>query len=134
MAHKASDGKMFPSLTQVSKYEASLSDKGKEETTDAPSDSMHQMVRQHGLAMDVHVVREGNGRTRVTAKHQDGFVHKSVHPETYRALDVGKELMGIEPPPAVQTLGKSRSHPTGPKEEDRVKREDNRAPEEEDES
>lgn len=131
MAHKASDGKMFPSLTQVSKYEASLSDKGKEETTDAPSDSMHQMVRQHGLAMKTTTTREGNGRTRLTVVHQDGFKHDSVHPETYRAVNLASEMLGVEAPPAVQTLGKSRSHPTGPKEEDRVKREDNRGEEEE---
>ena len=104
----------------------SLADKGKIDAGNAPADSVVGHVKQHGLAMDVRIVREGNGRTRVTAKHQDGYVHNSVHPETYRALDIGKELLGIEPPPAVQTLGKSRAQPTGPKEDERVKREDNR--------
>ena len=112
---------------QRNKYESSLADKGKTDVNKAPGGMQHQdALRHHGLAMEVTIKREGNGRTRITAKHQDGFKHEQVHPETYRAHDMARELLGIEPPPAVQTLGRSRAQPTGPKEDERVRKEDNR--------
>lgn len=126
MSFAASDGKEFSHPMQREKYEKWLGEKAK-----APGGLQHEQdSRLHGPATEVTIRREGLGRHVVTAKHVDGYTHQSVHPEAYRAHEVASSLLGIEPPPAVGTLGRSRAHPTGPKEKERVDREDNRRPEE----
>lgn len=132
--HTASDGHLFATMGQMRRYEESLGKLHRNSLADlarAKEDSHKGHVNEHGIATEVTIKREGNGRTRITSKHEDGFKHNSVHPETYRAHDVARDLLGIEPPPAVQTLGRSRAHPTGPKEDERVRREDGREEEEE---
>lgn len=130
MSATASDGKMFPSVSQARLYDEAnghLTRKSLADIEDAPGGPAHQdAIKHHGIAQKITIERVGNGRTRVESTHQDGFKHTSVHPETFRAHDIARELLGIEPPPALQTHSRARSQPTGPKEEERVRKEDNR--------
>lgn len=97
------------------------------ESQKAPGGPSHKdSLDQHGFVKDVRIVREGNGRHRVTAIHQDGTKYTSVQPEAYRAHEIARELLGIEPPPAVATHSRARSHPQGPKEDERIRKEDSR--------
>lgn len=122
MAYTARDGHKFPTAIQHAKYERWLDEQDK-----APGGPAHEEAfNKHGMARKVVIEREGNGRTRITSFHNDGHRFTQVHPETYRAHDMARELLGIEPPPAVQTHGRARAHPTGPKEEERIRREDHR--------
>lgn len=131
MSYKAKDGRHFTHPMQGRVYDQSLAAQGKENAGRAPGGAQHEdAIRQHGLASKVVIERVGNGRTRLTATHADGFKHTSVHPETYRAHDLGRELLGIEAPPALQTHSRARSQPRGPKEDERVALEDNREVEE----
>lgn len=93
----------------------------------APSSDPQGAAREHGLAKHVTITREGMGRHRVEAELGDGSMHTSVHPEAYRAVDIAKDLLGIEAPPAFQTSGRARSQPVGPKESDRISFEDGRS-------
>ena len=131
MAYKAKDGRSFTHPMQGQAYARGLAEEGQQQTKDAPGGPQHEeAVRAHGLAKKVIIERDGNGRTRLTATHADGFKHTSVHPEAYRAHDLGRELLGIEAPPALQTHSRARSQPRGPKEDDRVASEDHREVEE----
>lgn len=131
MAYKAKDGRSFTHPMQGQAYDRSLAEEGQQQTKDAPGGPQHEeAVRAHGLAKKVIIERDGNGRTRLTATHADGFKHTSVHPEAYRAHDLGRELLGIEAPPALQTHSRARSQPRGPKEDERVASEDHREVEE----
>lgn len=127
MAYKAKDGRHFTHPMQGQAYDRGLADEGQEQTKEAPGGPQHEdAIRQHGLANKVVIERDGNGRTRLTATHADGFKHTSVHPEAYRAHDLGRELLGIEAPPALQTHSRARSQPRGPKEDERIAQEDSR--------
>ena len=127
MAYKAKDGREFTHPMQGQAYDRGLAEEGQEQTKEAPGGPQHEdAIRQHGLASKVVIERDGNGRTRLTATHADGFKHTSVHPEAYRAHDLGRELLGIEAPPALQTHSRARSQPRGPKEDERIAQEDSR--------
>jgi hypothetical protein len=134
MAYIAKDGRHFTHPLQGRTYDKSLAEEGHDQTKDAPGGPQHEeAVRAHGLASKIIIERGesvGNGRTRLTAIHADGFKHTSVHPEAYRAHDLGRELLGIEAPPALQTHSRARSQPRGPKEDERVAQEDSREVEE----
>lgn len=134
MRYTAKDGKTFPNALQGRKYEESIGALQRNSLSDLAKarggPSHKDDLAQHGLARKVTIERQGNGRTSVTAVMADGFKHESVHPETYRAHDIGRELLGIEPPPALQTHSKGRAQPQGPKEEERIRNEDNRVDEE----
>lgn len=131
MAYIAKDGRHFTHSMQGRAYDKSLAEEGQDKIKDAPGGPQHEeAVRAHGLAKKVIIERDGNGRTRLTATHADGFKHTSVHPEAYRAHDLGRELLGIEAPPGLQTHSRARSQPRGPKEDERVANEDNREVEE----
>jgi hypothetical protein len=132
MGYIATDGRHFTHPLQGRNYDRSLAEESEKQTKDAPGGPQHEeAVRQHGLAKKVVIERDGNGRTRLTATHADGFKHTSVHPEAYRAHDLGRELLGIEAPPALQTHSRARSQPRGPKEDERVAQEDSRVIDEE---
>ncbi len=123
----ARDGKTFSHPMQAAKYERWLDEKDR-----APGGTAHdEAARLHGPAKRVTIEREGLGRHVVTSEHVDGFKHQSVHPEAFRAHQVGAALLGIEAPAAVQTHSRARAHPTGPKESDRLASEDGRRSEEE---
>lgn len=130
MIYTAKDGKRFNNNIQGRKYDESLGALHRNSLADlagARGGLAHQdAVTQHGLARKVTIEREGNGRHRVTAVMADGHKHTDVHPEAFRAHDIARELLGIEAPPAIQTHGRARSQPTGPKEDERVRKEDNR--------
>ena len=136
MSYTAADGKRFASSIAGRRYDESngvLVRKSLADIEDAPGGASHQdSMAHHGLARKVVIEREGNGRTRIEWEHADGTKGQMVHPETFRAHEMGRELLGIEAPPAVQTHGRSRSQPQGPKENERIKKEDGRVDEEED--
>lgn len=121
MSYVARDGKEFGHPMQGRKYDQWLQQKEK-----APGGPQHEHdIRAHGPVREVTIKREGLGRHVLTAKHADGYVHQSVHPEAFRAHQIQAQMLGIdEPPPAVQTHARSRAHPIGPKEEDRIRHED----------
>ncbi len=121
----ASDGKTFHHAQQHQKYQNWLDEKEK-----APSGNVHkQAILDHGNVRGINISVEGAGRHRVTLKHADGATSTSVHPQSYRALEVAKEFYVPPPPDAIETHARSRVHPTGPKEADRVRREDGRVDE-----
>lgn len=134
MAYKAKDGRTFTHPMQGQAYDRGLAEEGHDLTKEAPGGPQHEdAIRHHGLANKIIIERGpevGNGRTRLTAIHADGHKHTSVHPEAYRAHDLGRELLGIEAPPALQTHSRARSQPRGPKEDERVAKEDSREVEE----
>lgn len=122
MAYTAKDGKQFTHPMQGQVHDRWLRDSEK-----APGGPTHKdALLQHGPVKKIVIEREGMGRHRVTATHQDGETHTSVHPEAYRAHEITRELLGIEPPPAIQTHSRARAQPQGPKEEDRIRKEDHR--------
>lgn len=139
MAWTSKDGHRFPSRSQQRLYEESegnlwrpslrdtaTAQKSADDVANAPRGGHQGVTRAHGLAHKTTVEQDGNGRWRVTSWHRDGFSHTSVHPEYYRAKDVANELHGSEPPPGLATMGRARSQPTGPKEDERIRREDSR--------
>ncbi len=136
MKYTAKDGKTFPNAIQGRKYDESIGGLKRDSLSDlakargGPSHS--DDLAQHGFVKKVSIIREGNGRHKVEAVHQDGFKHQSVHPEAYRAHDIARELLGIEPPPALGTHSKARTQPRGPKEDERVAKEDSRTVDSED--
>ena len=76
------------------------------------------------------MVSDGPGRWRLTTKHADGQESTSVHPQVWRAHEVaGKYLNPDGPPGALETHQRARSHPTGPKEDERIAKEDGRSTE-----
>lgn len=119
---KAKDGKEFGHPEQARLYDKSLDTK--ENAPGGPS-HLHDL-REHGPVKKITIERTGNGRHEVRAVHQDGFRSQSVHPEAFRAHEIARELLGIEPPPAIQTHSRARSQPTGPKEDERIRQEDGR--------
>lgn len=130
MSVKASDGKRFATVSQARRYEESIGNLQRTSLSDlakARGGPSHQDdLNQHGFVKKLSIERDGNGRHKVTAVHNDGFKHQSVHPEAYRAHDIARELLGIEPPPALATHSRSRAQPRGPKEDERVAKEDSR--------
>lgn len=128
MAYKAKDGKILPTVMQGRKYDESLAEKSKSETENAPGGPEHiENVRAHGVVHKSVIEFEGNGRWRHTATHADGVESTSVHPQWHRAHDV--QAMYFDPdgkPGALETHQKSRSHPVGPKESERLDKEDGR--------
>lgn len=127
MIYKARDGKEFHDTIRGRKYDAWLAKESELDTKEAPGGPTHKAdLEEHGFVKKITISREGNGRHRVEAVHQDGFHHNSVHPEAYRAHDIARDLLGIEPPPALGTHSRSRTQPRGPKEDERIAREDGR--------
>lgn|SRR5487761_2481048 len=138
MNYIAKDGKRFPDSIRGRRYDNWLAEKdstpqkSQEDVKNAPGGPGHlQALKEHGLPREVRIINEGGGRHRVISIHQDGYRYESVHPEAFRAFQVAKELKGIEEPPALQTHARSRSQPTGPKEKERIDKEDQRDTEEE---
>jgi hypothetical protein len=122
MSWKASDGRAFPTFIQRNKYEQWLHDKGA-----APGGPSHEEAyRLHGVAKHIEVDIEDGGRYVVRTKHADGYQYQGVHPQAHVANDVVGHLIGVNPPIAIETHGRARAHPTGPKEEERIAREDSR--------
>jgi len=120
MSFTATDGKVFQHAEQHQKYQAWLDTEAK-----APSGRIHEQgVKDHGLPVEVRVKNEGGGRHRVTMVHADGKESTSVHPEAFRAFDVARETYVPPPPPAIDTHARSRVHPVGEKEIQRIRRED----------
>lgn len=124
--YTASDGKEFHHAQQHQKYQNWL-----DQEAQAPSGAQHaQGVKEHGNVRHISIDVEGSGRHRVTMKHADGTETTSVHPQAYRALEVAKEHYVPPAPAAIETHSRARAHPTGPKEQERIKREDGQVEEE----
>lgn len=127
MSYKARDGRIFPSVVQGRAYDRSLAERGGDDVEAAPGGPQHEHdLKTHGIAKSIKIEYDGPGRWRHTSEHADGYKSTSVHPEAYRAHEVAKNYLGIEPPPAVQTHARSRAHPVGPKESERLDAEDGR--------
>lgn len=135
MLYKARDGRKFGNVIQGRKYDRSLDeqrvqtqvDRGREDIENAPGGPQHEHdLREHGIALESTVKYDGPGRWKHVAVHSDGYKAESVHPEAYRAHEVQAKYLAIEPPPAIQTHSKARSYPTGPKEAERIAKEDGR--------
>lgn len=127
MSYKAKDGKRFPTVTQGLKWDRSLAERGSDDVANAPGGtSWEHDLKTHGIARETRIIREGNGRHVLVAIHADGYRHQSVHPEAYRAHEIESRMLGIEAPPAIQTHARARSQPVGPKEEERIAKEDGR--------
>lgn len=133
MSYRASDGKVFPSRMRAEKYQASIAQKGKDDFDNAPGGASWEHDRkQHGPVTESTIKMDGTGRWLVKAKHGDGHVHQSVHPQRARANEVQEHLLDLDnPPAALQTHQRSKAHPQGPKESDRIREEDHREDEDE---
>ena len=124
MSWQASDGRSFPTFIQRNKYEQWLEEKSK-----APGGHPEEEAfRLHGTPKHIEVIVEGNGRYRVRSEHPDGFKYEGVHPQAHVVQHVVGDLVGVNPPMAIETHSKSRAHPTGPKEQERIAKEDHRLP------
>jgi len=133
VSFQASDGHAFPTRNRADKYQQSLVDRGREDFAKAPGgQSWENDRRLHGPVLDSTIRYEGPGRWRVEAKHADGHVHSSVHPQRSRANEVQEHLLDLDQPPAaLQTHQRSRAQPQGPKETERIREEDHREREDE---
>jgi len=80
--------------------------------------------RVHGQAHKVTITHDSTGH-RVEAEHRDGYTHKSTHLNAWQAWDAGKHLAGVTDDLAPQETpeARARAHPIGPKEDERIKRE-----------
>ncbi len=123
----------FPSQLQADKFDRAyqedqgLADSGKSDFDNAPTADPIKEGAKHGIVVEHSYKIAGNGRHEISVKHADGYTWKSVHPEAYRAFDTLKHAHGFEPePPAIKTHMRARSHPVGPKEDERLAREDHR--------
>lgn len=138
MDYRAKDGKRFSNSIQGRRYDESLAPaashatQGRADFDKAPGGNQHEhFAKIHGPARRITIEAEGNGRHRVTVVHSDGERSTSVHPEGFRAFQVGQAAYGIsDAPPAVQTHQRARAQPIGPKEDERLKHEDQRVVEE----
>jgi hypothetical protein len=127
----ARDGKHFPSELQARKYDQSLAERGESEFDNAPSGDPVKEGAKHGAVRDAEYHFLGNGQHQVRVTHIDGHKWEQVHPEAFRAHDMITKAHGFdEQPPAIKTHMRSRSQPVGPKENERLAKEDKRAPEE----
>ncbi len=128
MSFKASDGREFGNPAQARLYEKSLAERGMDDVKNAPGGEEHEHnVKMHGIVKETTIKFDGPGRWRHTATHADGTKTTSVHPEAYRAHQVQAKYLGVDQaPPAIETHNRSRSHPVGPKEIERIDREDGR--------
>lgn len=138
MSYVAKDGRRFGHPVQGRKYDESLerdkseTERGKQDVESAPGGEMWEAdLNAHGMVTKITIENEGPGRWRHTALHADGIESTSVHPEAYRAHQVAGHYMALEPPPAIATHSRARSFPVGPKEKERLDREDNREVEDE---
>lgn len=130
MSFQTKDGKVFHSRGAAERYVSSLRD---DDGKPAPGGrSWEHDTNQHGPAVSSRIEPAGPGRWRLTAKHADGYVHTSVHPETLAAHHAQAVVLGIQGPiPGEQTQDKAKAHPVGPHEANRLAVEDRRyAPEE----
>lgn len=130
--YTAKDGRSFSNDQRGRLYDRSLADKGADDAADAPGGyEWDHNIKQHGPVLETRIKFDGPGRWRHIAIHADGARSESVHPERHRAHQVSGNYLEIEPPPAISTHQRARSQPTGPKEEQRVAREDHRETERE---
>lgn len=138
----ASDGKVFGNPFQLRKYEMSLQDgsndtakRGKSDVDNAPGGDEHvSAIRDHGVIVSSTIKQDGNGRWRHTATHADGFESTSVHPQWFRAQEVQSHFFDPDGEPrALKTHQRGRSHPSGPKEQERLDKEDGRVTDDEEE-
>ena len=128
MSYKASDGREFGNPAQARLYEKSLADRGADDVANAPGGEQYEAdVKAHGTVHEAHIKAEGNGRWRLTTTHADGAKSTSVHPQWFRAHELaGKYFDPDGKPAALETHQRARAHPAGPKEEERIAREDGR--------
>ena len=134
----ARDGKHFPTELQKQKYEASLppeekslADRGQDDFENAPGGEEWEQGAKHGLVMEHSYKVLGNGQHQISVKHADGYKWTQTHPEAFRAFETLSKAHGLDvPPPAIKTHMRARSQPTGPKEDERLRLEDRREPDE----
>lgn len=121
MAYTARDGKTFPDMIRLRRYEGYLDSKA------APGGAaQEEAVKAHGLPTKVTVERGPMGRHRITAEHPDGHKSTVVHGSNEAAHSVMADYLGINPPIAQDLHRNANAHPTGPGERDRLRQEDHR--------
>ena len=133
MLYRAHNGKTFHHAMQGRRYDRSLAERSQEDVAHAPGGPNHEHnIKLHGPVKQFSYSMEGMGRHRVVLRHADGFKSTSVHPEAFRAYQVAGQALGLDqPPPAVHAHQRAHSQPIGPKEDERLRREDHREVEEE---
>lgn len=94
----------------------------------APGGPRHEHeIKEHGEVKSVTINRDGT--TKVT--HRDGHSWGERHPDLARANEVSRDYFGVPQFPASEHFKKTRAHPVGPGEGERLKNEDGREGEEE---
>ncbi len=129
MSYKAKDGRVFGHPQQGMKYDESLTaERSKGDLAEAPGGEEYEHnLKSHGMILESHIKIEGPGRFRLSVTHKDGHVSESVHPQWYTAQErQGQYFNPDGPPKALDTVKRSRSHPTGQKEDERIAQEDGR--------
>ena len=81
-------------------------------------------LREHGMAHEITTTFDSSG-AHVKATHADGYVHESHHLDAVRASDAARVLAGVTPEmePQETPQTRARNYPVGPKEESRMKKE-----------
>jgi len=112
---------------RAAREERGLQDQGRSDVDNAPNEDIAFAGARHGIVVEHHYKVVGNGQHEVYLKFADGFEHTSRHPEQFRAHQIATRAMGLDdPPPAIRTHNRARAHPVGPKEDERLAREDHR--------
>lgn len=121
MAYTAKDGKVFPDMIRLRRYEGYLDSKA------APGGPAQEAaVKEHGLPTKVTVERGPMGRHRITAVHPDGHTSTVVHGSNEAAHNVMADYLGINPPIGQDIHRNANAHPTGGGEKRRLEIEDHR--------
>src|SRR5579862_8338763 len=103
MPFRATDGKQFPHSQQYRRYQDWLDEnkpsvalRGAKMISSAPGGESHiNDLNSHGPITELHYSVEDGGRHSIRATHADGYIHESVHPESYVAHHVLGDLMGV---------------------------------------
>lgn len=121
MPYTARDGKSFPDMIRLRRYEGWLDSKA------APGGAAQQAaIKDHGLPNKVTIERGPMGRHRITATHPDGATSTVVHGSNEAAHGVVADYLGINPPIGQDIHRNASAHPTGEGERRRLAHEDQR--------
>ena len=121
MAYLARDGKAFPDVVRLRRYEGWMDAK------DAPGGPAQQAaLKEHGIPHKVTITREGNGRTRILADHPDGHHSTVVFGSNDAAHSAVADLMGVNPPIGQAAHRNANAHPHDKPEAKRLATEDQR--------
>lgn len=92
-------------------------------TEDAPGEEPASITGAHGPAQEVHMTFGPEG-THVTTTHADGFTHESNHLDKERGFEHARVTSGLDnDAPDMTDYHRERSAPTGPKDKERMDKE-----------